>query len=65
MSDIIDVANAQAELILNKQIELQRGKPLDIFPNKSEKCWECATPVSDGRRWCSKECARVAEKKSW
>ena len=54
MSDIIDVANDQAQLILDKQISLQRGEPLDIFQNDSGQCWECDAPITDKRRWCSR-----------
>tara|TARA_R110000823_G_scaffold257172_1_gene378962 strand:+ start:363 stop:560 length:198 start_codon:yes stop_codon:yes gene_type:complete len=65
MGDIIDVANEQAQLILDKQIALAKGVKLDIFPNESGQCWECDTPVTDGRRWCSVECAKAAEKNGW
>ena len=62
MADIADKANDQAQLILDKQISLQRGEPLDIFQNDSGQCWECDAPVSDGRRWCSIECCRASER---
>jgi len=67
MADIADKANDQAQLILEKQIELQRGsrQPLDIFQNDSGVCWECDAPVTDGRRWCSKECTESAERSGW
>lgn len=67
MADIADKANDQAQLILEKQIELQRGsgQPLDIFQNDSGQCWECDAPVTDGRRWCSKECTESAERSGW
>jgi hypothetical protein len=65
MSDIIDVANEQAQLILDKQIAIAKGAKLDIFPNESGLCWECDSPISDGRRWCSKECAENAERSGW
>ena len=65
MSDIIDVANDQAQLILDKQIAIAKGAKLDIFPNESGQCWECDSPISDGRRWCSKECTEAAEKNGW
>ena len=65
MADDIDKANDQAQLILDKQISLQRGEPLDIFQNHSGQCWECDAPVSDGRRWCSKECTESAERSGW
>ena len=65
MSDIIDVANDQAQLILDKQIAIAKGTKLDIFPNESGQCWECEAPVSDGRRWCSKECTESAERSGW
>jgi len=62
MSDDIDKANAQMELIRERQIALARGKPLNIFQNESGFCWECSAPVNDGRRWCSKECADRSSK---
>ena len=65
MSDIIDVANDQAQLILDKQIEIIRGKPVDIFQNESGQCWECDAPITDKRRWCSKECTESAERSGW
>ena len=65
MADIADSANNQAQLILEKQIELSRGRPLDIYPNESGHCWECDAPVIDGRRWCSKECTESAERSGW
>lgn len=55
MADDIDVANDQAQMILDRQIALRR-KDINPFQNTSGLCWECAAPVSDGRRWCSKEC---------
>lgn len=57
MSDLIDDANDQVQLITDKLIAIGRGRPLNIFQNESGLCWECSTPVNDGRRWCSKECA--------
>ena len=65
MGDIIDVANEQAQLILDKQIEIAKGVKLEIFPNESGQCWECDAPVTDGRRWCSVECGKAAEKNGW
>lgn len=65
MADIADKANDQAQLILDKQIALAKGAKLDIFPNESGQCWECDAPVSDGRRWCSKECTESAERSGW
>lgn len=65
MADIADKANDQAQLILDKQIEISRGKPVDIFQNESGVCWECDAPVSDGRRWCSVECCKAAERNGW
>jgi predicted amidophosphoribosyltransferase len=65
MSDIIDTANDQAQLILDKQIALAKGVKLDIFPNESGLCWDCDAPITDKRRWCSKECAEAAEKNGW
>ena len=62
MADIADKANDQAQLILDKQIEIAKGAKLDIFPNESGQCWECDAPVSDGRRWCSIECCRASER---
>lgn len=62
MADYIDEANNQAQLILDKQLLMARGKPLNIFQNESGFCWECAAPVTDGRRWCSKDCADRSEK---
>jgi hypothetical protein len=65
MGDIIDTANDQAQLILDKQIEIAKGSKLDIFQNDSGVCWECDAPVTDGRRWCSKECTESAERSGW
>jgi hypothetical protein len=65
MGDVIDKANEQAQLILEKQIELAKGAKLDIFSNESGQCWECDSPVTDNRRWCSKECAEMAERSGW
>ena len=65
MSDVIDKANDQAQLILEKQIALAKGAKLDIFSNESGQCWECDAPVIDNRRWCSKECAEMAERSGW
>ena len=62
MADIADKANDQAQLILDKQIALQRGEPLDIYQNTSGVCWECDAPITDKRRWCSKECTESAER---
>ena len=56
MADIADKANDQAQLILEKQIALQRGKPLDIYQNESNRCWFCDGDVVDGRRWCDEQC---------
>lgn len=61
MSDVVDKANDQVDLIREKQIAIARGKSLNIFQNQSGLCWECSTPVDDGRRWCSKECAARSE----
>ena len=62
MSDIIDDANNQVQHILDKQIAIARGKPLNVFQNESGMCWQCDAKVEDGRRWCSKECADRSEK---
>jgi hypothetical protein len=61
MADVADVANDQAQLILEKQINLAKGEKLNAFPNVSGQCWECDTPVPDGRRWCSTECRDRSE----
>ena len=65
MADDIDKANDQAQLILDKQITLAKGAKLDIFPNESGQCWDCDAPITDGRRWCSPECCKAAEKNWW
>ena len=65
MPDIIDVANDQAQLILDKQIALAKSAKLDIYQNNSGKCWECDAPIRDKRRWCSPDCAKVAERSGW
>lgn len=65
MSDVIDKANDQAQLILEKQIEMAKGVKLDIFSNDSGQCWECDSPVTDNRRWCSRECCEAAERSGW
>jgi len=41
------------------------GQPLDIFQNDSGVCWEWDAPITDGRRWCSKECTEMAERSGW
>lgn len=61
MVDVCDVANDQAQTILEKQIALVIGEKLNAFPNVSGQCWECDTPVPDGRRWCSVECRDRSE----
>lgn len=61
MADEIDKANDQAQLILEKQIALVRRNVVNMYQNISGLCWECDTPVDDGRRWCSKECAQRSE----
>jgi hypothetical protein len=61
VADVIDVANEQAQMILEKQINLVRVEKLNAFPNVSGQCWECDTPVPDGRRWCSTECRDRSE----
>tara|TARA_B110000503_G_C6780301_1_gene262976 strand:+ start:228 stop:425 length:198 start_codon:yes stop_codon:yes gene_type:complete len=65
MSDIIDKANDQAQMILERQIALSRGNITNVFPNTTGKCWECDRPIHDGRRWCNKECTENAEKGGW
>ena len=60
MADDIDRANAQAQLILDTQIRLNK-KDIDPYPNTSGFCWECEAPVEDGRRWCSTECRDASE----
>jgi hypothetical protein len=62
MADDIDKANDQAQLILDKQLAIARGKPLNVFQNTSGSCWECEAKVDDSRRWCSKECADRSDK---
>ena len=61
MADVIDDANNQAQLILDKQIELVRMNVVNPYQNESGICWGCDAPVPDGRRWCSKECAEASE----
>jgi len=60
MADEADMANDQAQMILDKQIKMKR-KDIDPFQNDSGVCWECASPVPDRRRWCSKECVTASE----
>ena len=64
MPDVADFANDQAQLILDKQIALAKGAK-DIFQNDSGQCWECDAPITDKRRWCSKECTESAERSGW
>ena len=59
MADIADLANDQAQMILDKQIAMKR-KDVDPFQNVSGVCWECNEPVPDQRRWCSKECRNAS-----
>jgi hypothetical protein len=61
MADEIDRANDQAQLILDKQIELVRQNVVDPYQNVSGICWGCDAPVEDGRRWCSIECRDASE----
>jgi len=56
MADDIDRANDQAQMILDKRIELAKQNVVDPYQNISGQCWECNAPVEDGRRWCSTEC---------
>jgi hypothetical protein len=62
MADIADFANDQAQLILDKQIELAKQNVVDPYQNISGICWECSAPVPDNRRWCSHECRDASEK---
>ena len=63
MADDIDKANDQAQLILDKQLQLARKQTnINPFENVSGVCYECDTPVPDGRRWCSIECRDVASR---
>jgi len=52
MSDIIDDANEQAELILALQLRQRRKEG----QAPTGKCLWCDEPVADPRRWCDKEC---------
>ena len=61
MADIADKANDQAQLILDKQIEIAKGAKLDIFPNESGQCWYCDEPVEGGKRWCESSCRDLYE----
>lgn len=61
MADEVDRANDQAQLILEKQIALARKNVVSVYQNESGICWECDTPVEDGRRWCSTECRDRSE----
>lgn len=61
MVDTVDVANSQAQIILDKQIAMAKGEKLNAYPNLSGQCWECDTPIHDGRRWCSIECRDRSE----
>ena len=60
MADEADVANDQAQMILDEQIKMKR-KDIDPFQNISGVCWECDQPVPDQRRWCSIECCKASE----
>jgi hypothetical protein len=61
MADIADLANDQAQLILDKQIEMVKQNVVNPYQNESRQCWECNAPVEDGRRWCSIECRDASE----
>lgn len=61
MADEIDRANDQAQLILDKQIEMAKQNVVNPYQNESGQCWDCDAPVPDGRRWCSKECRDASE----
>ena len=60
MADDIDRANDQAQMILDKRIELAKQNIVDPYQNTSGICWECNASVEDGRRWCSTECRDVS-----
>lgn len=60
MADEADVANDQAQMILDKQIKMKR-KDVNPFQNSSGVCWECDQLVPDQRRWCSIECCAASE----
>ena len=52
MSDIIDNANDQAEMIL--QMELKRKR--EAGPEATGACLACDEVVPEGARWCDGDC---------
>ncbi|GHU35860.1 hypothetical protein AGMMS50256_31660 [Betaproteobacteria bacterium] len=52
MSDLVDLANEQAERLAC--IDLARRAPAG--PEPTGFCLNCATPMAPGRRWCGVDC---------
>lgn len=52
MTDIIDQANDQAEMIANAYRAIRRPEG----PRATGRCLFCEESVTDGRRWCDAEC---------
>jgi len=61
MVDSVDMTNDKEQFILDKHITQAKGTKLNAYPNLSGQCWECDTPIHDGRRWCSTECRDRSE----
>lgn len=49
-------ATARAAALLTEKTEKNK------FVNDSGLCWECQAPLPDKRRWCSPDCATIAER---
>lgn len=53
MSDIIDLANEQAERTLaHERLAAHQPTP----PAATGVCFNCGAPLADGRRWCDADC---------
>jgi predicted lipoprotein with Yx(FWY)xxD motif len=61
MSDDVDIANDMIQTEMAIRISQVQRKKVNMFSNTTGKCLWCAEKVSDGRRWCSAECAKQWE----
>lgn len=52
MSDIIDAANDQAELVLSVELSYRRPNG----PKPTGRCLWCGEDVAPDRRWCDSDC---------
>lgn len=56
MSDIIDEANATADLFLEAALLKQRSRAIKELPTGVGICLNCSEDVPGDRRWCCPEC---------